>query len=297
MIAKKEGDWYPKGLKEKDFRGLYGYQVFLAIAVFMGDGLYNLAKIGFVSARAYADQRRELAEALAAQREALRGGSSEEGGGDGGGGSLPPFLPTAAPGAPPSAAAAARAREQAHERRVAGATRLRLMASFRRGMTALEPKKRSSAVGDAACDDGDESPPSPSSPSLASSASGSAAATAAATASRPPLAPPPTDRELQASRPPQAAAASQDKVMPSASSPRSPASASSHRPSAPGLACRRPRLPSRDDDDARARAALDDRRDEIFMRDAIPAWVGYVGYLAFGLLGVTVIPLLYPACK
>ena len=65
MIAKKEGDWYPKGLKEKDFRGLYGYQVFLAIAVFMGDGLYNLAKIGFVSARAYADQRRELAEAMA----------------------------------------------------------------------------------------------------------------------------------------------------------------------------------------------------------------------------------------
>ena len=69
------------------------------------------------------------------------------------------------------------------------------------------------------------------------------------------------------------------------------------RPSASGLVCRRPRLPSRDDDDARARAALDDRRDEIFMRDAIPSWVGYVGYLAFGLLGVTVIPLLFPACK
>ena len=113
MIARKEGDWFPKGLKEKDFRGLYGYQVFLAIAVFMGDGLYNLAKIGVVSARAYADQRRELAEAMAAQQEALR--SSEDGGGrssdrGGGGGSRPSFLPTAAPGAPPSAAAAARAR-------------------------------------------------------------------------------------------------------------------------------------------------------------------------------------------
>ena len=86
MIAKKEGDWYPKGLKEKDFRGLYGYQVFLAIAVFMGDGLYNLAKIGFVSARAYADQRRELTEALAAQQEALRSSSEEGDGGSGSGG-------------------------------------------------------------------------------------------------------------------------------------------------------------------------------------------------------------------
>lgn len=285
MIAKKEGDWFPKGLKEKDFRGLYGYQVFLAIAVFMGDGLYNLAKIGVVSARAYADQRRELAEAMAAQQEALR--SSEDGGGrssngGGGGGSRPSFLPTAAPGAPPSAAAAARAREQAHERRVAGATRLRLMASFRRGMTALEPKKRSGAVGDAPA--GDESP-APSSPS------GSVAAGAApAAASRPPLAPPPTDRELEM-RP---SAAAEGKVLPSL--PPSPANNAS-RPSASGLVCRRPRLPSRDDDDARARAALDDRRDEIFMRDAIPSWVGYVGYLAFGLLGVTVIPLLFPACK
>ena len=77
----------------------------------------------------------------------------------------------------------------------------------------------------------------------------------------------------------------------------SASAAAAARPSASGLACRRPRLPSRDDDDARARAALDDRRDEIFMRDAIPSWVGYVGYFAFGLLGVTVIPLLYPACK
>ena len=162
------------------------------------------------------------------------------------------------------------------------------MASFRRGMTALEPKntRRSSAVGDAAAA-GDESP-APSSPSSVSAAAGAAAAGAA---SRPPLAPPPTDRELQA-RP------AGDKVvtLPTGSRPSSAAAAAS-RPSASGLACRRPRLPSRDDDDARARAALDDRRDEIFMRDAIPSWVGYAGYLAFGLLGVTVIPLLYPACK
>ena len=283
MIARKEGDWFPKGLKEKDFRGLYGYQVFLAIAVFMGDGLYNLAKIGVVSARAYADQRRELAEAMAAQAAAL-GSSSDDGGAGGGNSNFPPsFLPTAAPGAPPTASAAARAREQAHERRVAGATRMRLMASFRRGMTALEPRKKRVANANGGEEEEDSSPPS--SPSSEASGGG------VPSASRPPLAPPPTDRELQM-RP------SEDKVMPS-SSPTSPTATPSHqhRPSASGLACRRPRLPSRDDDDARARAALDDRRDEIFMRDAIPSWVGYVGYLAFGLLGVTVIPLLYPACK
>ena len=306
MIAKKEGDWYPKGLKEKDFRGLYGYQVFLAIAVFMGDGLYNLAKIGFVSARAYAEQRRKLAEAMAAQAalEASEDGgcASSSNGGNANGGNAPSaprpplpqsFRPTAAPSAPPTASAAARAREQAHERRVAGATRLRLMASFRRGMTALEPKRRGAVwdSGDAANDD--ESPlPSPSS----ASGGGGGSTAAALAASRPPHAPPPTDRELQQMRPP--AAAAEDKVLPPASpSATAAAAAAAARPSATGLVCRRPRVPSRDDDDARARAALDDRRDEVFMRDAIPSWVGYVGYLAFGILGVTVIPLLYPACK
>jgi hypothetical protein len=45
----------------------------------------------------------------------------------------------------------------------------------------------------------------------------------------------------------------------------------------------------------RERRALDEYRDYVFLRDAIPAWLGVVGYLAFGLLGVVVIPHLYPA--
>ncbi len=39
------GDWFPAGLSEKDFRGLFGYKVFLAMAIFIGDGLYNLFKV------------------------------------------------------------------------------------------------------------------------------------------------------------------------------------------------------------------------------------------------------------
>lgn len=41
----QEGDWFPHGLKKRSFSGLFGYQVFLALAVFMGDGLYNLIKV------------------------------------------------------------------------------------------------------------------------------------------------------------------------------------------------------------------------------------------------------------
>lgn len=51
LISNHEGDWYPTGLKETDFRGLYSYKVFIAIAVILGDGLYNFLKIIFKSAR------------------------------------------------------------------------------------------------------------------------------------------------------------------------------------------------------------------------------------------------------
>jgi len=111
MIDKRAGDWFPAGLKEKDFRGLYGYQVFLAIAVFMGDGLYNAVKILWVSGRAFAAQRRAAAE-----------------------------LPSAAPNAPAVVAAvAARQAAAASARRAAG-ERLRLATSFRR------PAKRVAAT-------------------------------------------------------------------------------------------------------------------------------------------------------
>ncbi|KAK9831441.1 hypothetical protein WJX81_005019 [Elliptochloris bilobata] len=48
-IAAKAGDWYPAGLKERDFSGLYGYKVFFAVAVFLGEGMYHFMKIFAVS--------------------------------------------------------------------------------------------------------------------------------------------------------------------------------------------------------------------------------------------------------
>ncbi|XP_043705993.1 probable metal-nicotianamine transporter YSL6 isoform X2 [Telopea speciosissima] len=45
FISKHAGDWYPADLGANDFKGLYGYKVFIAISLILGDGLYNLIKI------------------------------------------------------------------------------------------------------------------------------------------------------------------------------------------------------------------------------------------------------------
>ncbi len=37
-------------------------------------------------------------------------------------------------------------------------------------------------------------------------------------------------------------------------------------------------------------ALLKAKRDRIFLKDAIPDWVAYAGYLAFGILGTCVFP-------
>ncbi|XP_002986072.2 probable metal-nicotianamine transporter YSL6 [Selaginella moellendorffii] len=41
--------WYDKSFKGSNFRGLYGYKVFVAIALILGDGLYNFIKVVVVS--------------------------------------------------------------------------------------------------------------------------------------------------------------------------------------------------------------------------------------------------------
>ncbi|CAK7328335.1 unnamed protein product [Dovyalis caffra] len=45
FISQHAGNWYPADLGSNDFKGLYGYKVFIAIALILGDGLYNLVKI------------------------------------------------------------------------------------------------------------------------------------------------------------------------------------------------------------------------------------------------------------
>ncbi|KAF2933715.1 probable metal-nicotianamine transporter YSL5 [Oryza sativa Japonica Group] len=57
FIAKQAGDWYPDNLSNTDFRGLYGYKVFIAISVILGDGLYNLVKVFLIIAKEICNAR------------------------------------------------------------------------------------------------------------------------------------------------------------------------------------------------------------------------------------------------
>ncbi|KAF9666209.1 hypothetical protein SADUNF_Sadunf16G0205600 [Salix dunnii] len=49
FISHHAGAWYPADLSSNDFKGLYGYKVFIAIALILGDGLYNLIKIVIIT--------------------------------------------------------------------------------------------------------------------------------------------------------------------------------------------------------------------------------------------------------
>lgn len=61
LIEKNEGHWYPAGLGESNFQGLYGYKVFVAIALILGDGLYNFVKVtGVMAWSLYQNRRSKL---------------------------------------------------------------------------------------------------------------------------------------------------------------------------------------------------------------------------------------------
>ncbi|KAA3464181.1 putative metal-nicotianamine transporter YSL6 [Gossypium australe] len=51
FISARAGDWYPSGLEGNNFKGLCGYKVFIAISLILGDGLYNLIKIIYITAK------------------------------------------------------------------------------------------------------------------------------------------------------------------------------------------------------------------------------------------------------
>lgn len=59
LVEDRAGAWYPAKYKSgSNLRGVYGYKVFVAIALFLGDGLYNLVKIIILSVRNMLAQRR-----------------------------------------------------------------------------------------------------------------------------------------------------------------------------------------------------------------------------------------------
>ncbi|KAK7291307.1 hypothetical protein RIF29_06328 [Crotalaria pallida] len=45
LIENKEGHWYKKDLGQSNLRGIQGYRIFIAIAMILGDGLYNMCKV------------------------------------------------------------------------------------------------------------------------------------------------------------------------------------------------------------------------------------------------------------
>ncbi|XP_020201803.1 probable metal-nicotianamine transporter YSL6 [Cajanus cajan] len=51
FVSEHAGDWYPADLGSNDFKGLYGYKVFISIALILGDGIYNLVKIILITVR------------------------------------------------------------------------------------------------------------------------------------------------------------------------------------------------------------------------------------------------------
>ncbi|XP_062158362.1 probable metal-nicotianamine transporter YSL7 [Alnus glutinosa] len=45
LIEKRKGDWYSAKLSDSNLHGIHGYRVFTAIAMILGDGLYNFLKV------------------------------------------------------------------------------------------------------------------------------------------------------------------------------------------------------------------------------------------------------------
>lgn len=76
LISNKEGDWYPSGLSSTDFRGLYGYKVFIAIAVFVVDGAYIICKLAILSWLSFKSRRAAAAKAEAEAEELERRASN-----------------------------------------------------------------------------------------------------------------------------------------------------------------------------------------------------------------------------
>ncbi|KAL0016097.1 hypothetical protein SO802_003166 [Lithocarpus litseifolius] len=45
LIGRLKGHWFSESLEESDMKSLYGYKVFLSVALILGDGIYNFIKI------------------------------------------------------------------------------------------------------------------------------------------------------------------------------------------------------------------------------------------------------------
>ncbi|XP_009344228.2 probable metal-nicotianamine transporter YSL6 isoform X1 [Pyrus x bretschneideri] len=77
LISQYSGVWYPADLGSNDFKGLYGYKVFISIALILGDGLYNLIKIIACTLKELSNKSSKLSN-LPVVEEALAGDENSE---------------------------------------------------------------------------------------------------------------------------------------------------------------------------------------------------------------------------
>ncbi|CAD5184728.1 unnamed protein product [Musa acuminata subsp. malaccensis] len=63
LIGAKKGDWYSADLPSTSLQGLQGYRVFIAIALILGDGLYNFFKVLSKTVAAFVTQIRSKSSA------------------------------------------------------------------------------------------------------------------------------------------------------------------------------------------------------------------------------------------
>mmetsp|Transcript_1238 Transcript_1238/g.3007 ORF Transcript_1238/g.3007 Transcript_1238/m.3007 type:complete len:690 (-) Transcript_1238:366-2435(-) len=59
IFTEKAGDWYPADAGSTSLNGILGYKVFLAIALIIGDGAYNIVKMCIISYKTFKNQRRD----------------------------------------------------------------------------------------------------------------------------------------------------------------------------------------------------------------------------------------------
>ena len=53
LINKKAGDWFPAEYQQpsNNVKGIYAYKVFVGLGFILGDGLYNICKLAFITGK------------------------------------------------------------------------------------------------------------------------------------------------------------------------------------------------------------------------------------------------------
>ncbi|KAH6778719.1 YELLOW STRIPE like 1 [Perilla frutescens var. hirtella] len=81
LLHKLKGEWYPAAVPESSMKSLNGYKVFISIALLLGDGLYNFAKILCITILNFSSRFRKKLKSTAGEvneNKALRDARKDE---------------------------------------------------------------------------------------------------------------------------------------------------------------------------------------------------------------------------